>query len=123
MARVEVEGTDIVVRLSWWEKIATRHSEVRVPGSALRRLYLEPDWWRALRGRRGRGTWIPGQLCAGIRLLQKGQDFALVRAGEPVLCVELRRGAPFSRLAISVADPERAMRVLLPLVPRGRLGT
>ncbi|MDX3767437.1 hypothetical protein OG963_40890 [Streptomyces sp. NBC_01707] len=120
---MEVEGTDIVVRLSWWEKIAARHSEVRVPGSALRGLYLEPDWWRALRGGRGRGTWIPGQLCAGIRPLQKGQDFALVRAGGPVLCVELRRCAPFSRLAISVSDPERAMRVLSPLVPRDRLGT
>ncbi|MET4647008.1 hypothetical protein OH781_01355 [Streptomyces sp. NBC_01550] len=123
MARVEVEGADIVVRLSWWERAATRHREVRVPGSALRRVYLEPDWWRALRGGRGRGTWIPGQLCAGIRPLQEGQDFALVRAGGPVLCLELRRSAPFSRLAVSVTDPEAAMRVLLPLVPRDRLGT
>jgi hypothetical protein len=69
------------------------------------------------------GTWIPGRLCAGIRPLPEGQDFALVRAGGPVLCVELRRCALFSRLAISVPDPERVMRVLLPLVPRGRLGT
>lgn len=37
MARVVVEGTDIVVRLSWWEKVVTRHGDVRVPGSALRR--------------------------------------------------------------------------------------
>ncbi|MFE7789962.1 hypothetical protein [Streptomyces sp. NPDC057460] len=123
MARVVVEGTDIVVRLSWWEKVVTRHGDVRVPGSALRRLYLEPDWWRALRGGRGRGTWIPGRLCAGIRPLPEGQDFALVRAGGPVLCVELRRCAPFSRLAISVPDPERAMLALQPLVPRDRLGT
>ncbi|MFE7042745.1 hypothetical protein ACFU9X_25875 [Streptomyces atratus] len=122
MARVVVEGTDIVVRLSWREKAAARHRDVRVPVSALRRLYVEPDWWRALRGGRGRGTWIPGRLCAGIRHLREGQDFAWVRAGRPVLCVELRRGAPFSRLAISVPDAEEAMRALLPLVPRDRLG-
>ncbi|MFE7395943.1 hypothetical protein [Streptomyces sp. NPDC057557] len=122
MARVVVEGTDIVVRLSWREKAATRHRDVRVPVSALARLHIEPDWWRALRGGCGRGTWIPGRLCAGIRHLQEGQDFALVRVGRPVLCVELRRGAPFSRLAVSVPDPEDAMRALLPLVPRDRLG-
>ncbi|MFD7616818.1 hypothetical protein [Streptomyces sp. NPDC059802] len=122
MARVVVEGTDIVVRLSWLEKAAARHRNVRVPVSALRRLHIEPDWWRALRGERDRGTCIPGQLCAGVRRLQEGQDFTLVRAGTPVLCVELRRSAPFSRLAISVPDPEVAMRTLRPLVPRDRLG-
>ncbi|MCX4790726.1 MULTISPECIES: hypothetical protein [unclassified Streptomyces] len=122
MARVVVQGTDIVVRLTWREKVVARHRDVRVPVSALRRLYVEPDWWRALRGGRGRGTWIPARLCAGIRLLQEGQDFEWVRAGRPVLCVELRRGAPFSRLAISVSDPEETMRALLPLVPRDRPG-
>lgn len=122
MARVVVQGTDIVVRLTWREKVVARHRDVRVPVSALRRLYVEPDWWRALRGGRGRGTWIPARLCAGIRLLQEGQDFEWVRAGRPVLCVELRRGAPFSRLAISVPDPEETMRALLPLVPRDRPG-
>lgn len=122
MARVEVEGTDIVVHLSWREKALAHHRNVRVPVSALRQLHIEPDWWRALRGERDRGTCIPGQVCAGVRHLREGQDFTLVRAGTPVLCVELRRSAPFSRLAISVPDPEKAMRSLLPLVPRDRLG-
>lgn len=121
MARVLVEGTDIVVRLSWREMAAARHREVRVPVSALRRLYIEPDWWRALRGERARGTCVPGKLCAGTRRVHEGQDFTLVRAGGPVLCVELRRSAPFSRLAISVRHPEETMRTLLPLAPCDRL--
>ncbi|MFJ8856369.1 hypothetical protein [Streptomyces sp. NPDC102437] len=122
MARVAVEGTDIVVHLSWRERALAHHRNVRVPVSALRQLYIEPDWWRALRGERDRGTCIPGQVCAGVRNLREGQDFTLVRAGTPVLCVGLCRGAPFSRLAISVADPEKVMGTLLPLVPRDRLG-
>jgi hypothetical protein len=131
MARVVVEGTDIVVRLSWWEKAMTCHRDVRVPVTKLRSPRVEPDWWRALRGERGRGTWIPGRLYAGVRPLrlysgvrplEEGRDFVSIREGRPVLCVELRRGAPYSRLAVSVPDPEEAMRALLPLTPRDRLG-
>lgn len=121
MARLAVEGTDIVVHLSWWEKALAHHRNVRVPVSALRQVHIEPDWWRALRGEHDRGICIPGQVCAGVRHLREGQDFTLVRAGTQVLCVELRPSAPFSRLAISVPDPEKVMEALVPLVPRDRL--
>jgi hypothetical protein len=122
MARVVVEGTDIVVRLAWWEKLAARRRGLRVPVAALRGVYIEPDWWRALRGVRGRGVWIPERLSAGARQLPYGQDFAVVRVGGPVLCVELRHSAPFRRLALSVPDPEETLRALQPHVPRGHPG-
>ncbi|MEV6654541.1 hypothetical protein [Streptomyces sp. NPDC051219] len=121
MARVAVQGTDIVVRLSWWEMVAARRREVRVPVSALREVHVEPDWWRALRGVCAKGAWIPARFCVGTRHLRDRIDFAAVRPDGPVLCVDLRRSAPFSRLAVSVPDPQEAMRALLPLVPRGRL--
>ncbi|HEY9329435.1 MAG TPA: hypothetical protein VIS09_14575 [Streptomyces sp.] len=113
MARVLTEGTDIVVRLSWWEKATARRRDVRVPESALRRVYVEPDWWRALRGERESGTCVPGRLCAGIRKHREGRDFTLVRQGGPVLCVELHRSSPLSRLAVSVPDAEETRRMLL----------
>ena len=122
MARVVLEGSDIVVRLSWWEKLAARRREVRVPASALRQVHIEPDWWRALRGVAGKGAWIPARGCVGIWHLGDTKDFVAIRADGPVLCVELRRSAPFSRLAVSDAHPEAAMRKLQPLVPRDRLG-
>ncbi|MDN3294325.1 hypothetical protein QWM81_09740 [Streptomyces ficellus] len=116
MARVVVDGTDIVVRLSWWEKLAARRRNVRVPVSALRRARIEPDWWRALRGRCGKGFWSPARLCVGTWRLPDGtEDFVAVRADGPVLCVELRHWAPFGRLAVSVPDPKEAVRVLRPL--------
>lgn len=122
MARVVVEGTDIVVRLAWWEKLAARRRGLRVPVAALRGVYVEPDWWRALRGVHGRGVWIPEKLYAGVRQLPYGKDFAVVREGGAVLCVELSRSAPFRRLALSVADPEGVLRALQPYVSRGRPG-
>jgi hypothetical protein len=103
-----VKGTDLVVRLAWWEKAAARHGDIRVPLEAVRRLIVEPDWWRALRGNARRGLWIPGTLCVGTRGHHGGRDFVVVRPGGPVVCVALWPGAPFSLLAVSVPDDAEA---------------
>ncbi|MCJ1676527.1 hypothetical protein MTF65_04020 [Streptomyces sp. APSN-46.1] len=121
MARVTLEDSDIVVRLSPWETAAAHRHEVRVPVSVLREVYVEPDWWRALRGVSKTGWWIPARWCRGVRRHGDGEDFAAVKAGGPVLCIELGGSAPFRRLAVSVPDPGEFVRALLPLVPRDRV--
>ncbi|MBC2907040.1 hypothetical protein [Streptomyces cupreus] len=108
MARILVKDDDLVVRLSWREKAAVHRGSVRVPLAAVRRVTVEPDWWRALRGVALHGVWIPGVLCVGIRGNPGGQDFVAVRPGSPVVCVELRPTAPFSFLAVSVRDDVEA---------------
>ncbi|MFF3905655.1 hypothetical protein ACFYZJ_06495 [Streptomyces sp. NPDC001848] len=119
MARIIVDGDDLVVRLRWWEKAAARHGDVRVPLDAVRRVTVEPDWWRALRGDARRGLWIPGTLCVGTRGHHGGQDFAVVRPGAPVVCVALRSGVPFGLLAVSVPDDvDATARGLRRLAPR-----
>ncbi|MFJ3581878.1 hypothetical protein ACIPPS_06540 [Streptomyces sp. NPDC090127] len=122
MAQVTVDGTDLVVRLSLRERLAARRGNVRVPLSSLRAVRVEPDWWRALRGQRGRGLWIPDRLSVGVRVLPGGREFAVVKAGRPVVCVDLRGEVPFGRLAVSDPDPERAVRELRPYVPTDLLG-
>lgn len=104
MARMLVKGDDLVVRLAWWEKAAGRHRDVRVPLAAVRRVTVEPDWWRALRGTQEHGRCIPGVLCLGSRRHQGGTDFVAVRPGRPVVCLELWPSAPFRLLAVSVRD-------------------
>ncbi|PAZ17350.1 hypothetical protein CLM62_02940 [Streptomyces sp. SA15] len=101
MARMLVKDDDLVVRLAWWEKAAVRHGDVRVPLAAVRRVIVEPDWWRALRGIQERGVCIPGRVCLGTRGHQAGKDFVAVRPGRPVVCVELWPSAPFRLLAVS----------------------
>ncbi|MEU6512415.1 hypothetical protein [Streptomyces sp. NPDC046942] len=101
MARMLVDGDDLVVRLAWWERVAVRRGEVRVPLAAVRRVTVERDWWRALRGIHQRGVHIPGALCLGTRGHQGGKDFVAVRPGRPVLCVELWPSAPFRLLAVA----------------------
>lgn len=106
MARLVVKGEDLIVRLPWWEKAAARRRDVHVPLSAVHQVTIEPDWWRALRGERGRGTWIPGVLSLGTRRHPHGKDFAAVRARRPVVRVELRHPSPYARLAVTHPDPE-----------------
>ncbi|MFI2205619.1 hypothetical protein ACH47Z_33560 [Streptomyces sp. NPDC020192] len=106
MARMLVEGDELVVRLAWWERMAVRRGDVRVPLEAVCRVTVERDWWRALRGIHERGIHIPGALCLGTRGHQGGQDFVAVRPGRPVVCVELWPSAPFRLLAVA-AGAER----------------
>jgi hypothetical protein len=106
MARVLIKGDDLVVRLAWWEKAAVRRGDVRVPLASVRRVTLEPDWWRALRGTQERGICIPGALCLGRRGHQGGRDFVAVVPGRPVVCIELWPSAPFRLLAVAVRDDE-----------------
>ncbi|MFK0046146.1 hypothetical protein ACIQU4_18955 [Streptomyces sp. NPDC090741] len=116
---MSVEGADVVVRLGFREGLAARRREVRVPVSALRRVDVETSWWRVLRGQPGPGLWAPGR-CVGIRHALGGEDFVAVRAGSVVLCMDLGPGAPFSRVAVSVAEPEptgRALRAAMPEEP------
>jgi hypothetical protein len=102
VARMFVDGDDLVVHLAWREKAAARRGDVRVPLTAVCRVTVEPDWWRALRGVPQRGVWIPGARCIGTRSHQAGMDFVAIRSGRPVVCVELRPYAPFRLLAVSV---------------------
>ncbi|MEU8971995.1 hypothetical protein AB0D11_22430 [Streptomyces monashensis] len=104
MARILVDGDELVVRPLWWERVAVRHGDVRVPLAAVRRVTVEGDWWRTLRGVQRGGLRIPGVLCLGTRGHQGGRDFVAVRPGSPVVCVELGPSAPFCLLAVSAKD-------------------
>ncbi|MEU9478009.1 hypothetical protein [Streptomyces sp. NPDC048191] len=108
MARMLVEADDLVVRLAWWEQAAVRRGDVRVPLAAVRRVTVEPDWWRALRGVHRHGIHIPGTLCLGTRTHPGGKDFVAVRPGRPVVCVELWPSAPFRLLAVGAASAPEA---------------
>ncbi|MGA5316988.1 hypothetical protein ACPCTK_23180 [Streptomyces pseudogriseolus] len=118
MARLVVErdadGWTVVVRLAWWEALLARRRALRVPRSWVAATGVEPDWWRAMRGTPVVGRCRPGRFCVGEREHVRGRDFVAVRAGVPVLVLDLRPPAPFARLAVSVPDAGEAARALRP---------
>ncbi len=112
MARLVVDGEEVVIRLALREAIPARRREVRVPLADVRAVRVEGDWWRALRGATLVGRCRPGRWCVGERLHPLGRDFVAVRAGVPVVVVDLWRPVPFTRLAVSVADAEQVAEAL-----------
>ncbi|MFH9347677.1 hypothetical protein [Kitasatospora sp. NPDC017646] len=108
MARLLVDGDDLVVRLAWWERIVTRRREVRVPLDTVTTVEVQSDRWRALRGVRDGGLAVPGALCLGVWRHKDGRDFVALRGhAHAVLRVGLRPPAPFAGLAVETDDPLR----------------
>ena len=112
MARLFVDGPDLVVGLSWLEKLGAVHGNVRVPLSAVRSAVAEPNPWDALRGVKLAGTGIPGVAVLGTRHSSGGQDFAALVGRRPAIRVELTNDAPYAQLLMSVSDAEAALAAI-----------
>ena len=112
MARLIVDGADLVVGLSWLEKLGAAHGNVRVPLRAVRSAVAEPDPWQTLRGRKLAGTGIPGVAVLGTRYFSDGRDFVALVSRRPAILVELSNEAPYARLLVSVRDPESTLTLI-----------
>jgi hypothetical protein len=110
MASLIIDGGELVVRMSRWERAAAFRGDVRVPLAAVRSVAIEPQPWSALRGMRAPGTGFPGLIAYGVRRTTgERPDFAAVLGKRPVVQVELDPPSEFARLLVSVADPEAAV--------------
>jgi len=112
MARLLIKGDDLVVRPAWWEKVATGHRQIRVPLSAVARVEEASAWWRPLRGRPRRTSYLPGMAHLGVWRHEDGQDFIAVHPWKPVVVVETYGKAPFARIAVSVRDAQAAKNLV-----------
>ena len=112
MARLIVDGTDLVVGLSWLEKLGAVHGNVRVPLRAVRSAAAEPDPWQTLHGTKLAGTGIPGVAVLGTRYFDGGRDFAAVVGRRPAVRAELGQEAPYAQLLVSVDDAEGAVATI-----------
>jgi hypothetical protein len=106
MARLIVDGPDLVVGLSWLEKLGAAHGDVRVPLRTVRSAEAEPHPWSALRGLKLAGTGIPGVAALGTRYFSGGRDFTALLGRRPAVRVELSDESPFAQLLVSVRDPQ-----------------
>ncbi|MFH8386732.1 hypothetical protein ACH4E7_38400 [Kitasatospora sp. NPDC018058] len=102
MTKLTVEGGDLELRLSWWERLVTRTASVRVPLTAVEDVAVLREPWRVFRGFRERGLLIPDTLCLGVWRHPGGRDFLALRprAGGAVVQVDLGRPSPFARIAV-----------------------
>ena len=112
MAKLIVDGPDLVVQLSSLEKLGALHGDVRVPLTTVRSAEIEPHPWAAVRGIRTPGTGIPGVIALGTRSFPEGRDFTAVVGGKPAVRVDLSQESPFARLVVSVTDPDSTVAAI-----------
>jgi len=103
VAKLQVEGDELVVTMHSAEELGAVHGPVRVPLSAVSAVRVVDDPWAELRGLRAPGTGIPGVIALGTRRGGFGKDFAAVYHHRPAVVVDLT-GAEFSRLVVTADD-------------------
>ena len=112
VAELVVEGSQLVVRLSWWERIAAVHGNVRVPLSSVTSTRVEARAADALRQpwfRPGAGAWESLDMGYGVRGYGSGFVALRQRRRRSAVLVYLdpppSRSRGFSALLVTVADP------------------
>ena len=103
VARLNVEGGQLVLDLTGLEKLEGFHDDIRVPVSCVREVRWTGDPWSELRGMRAPGTGLPGVVMVGTRRGGGYKDFAAVHRKGPAVVVELE-GAEFDRLVVTEDD-------------------
>jgi hypothetical protein len=103
VAKLLVDGDELVVSLHTAEELGAVHGPVRVPLAAVRSVRAVDDAWAELRGVRAPGTGIPSVIALGTLRGSFGKDFVAVYRHRPGVVVELV-GAEFSRLVITDDD-------------------
>jgi len=120
VAELVVEGDQLVVRLSWWERLAAVHGNVRVPLAAVASARVEARSADLLQRLFRRDSYGPAFLQApyGVR----GGYFVAARRRRPAVLVDLGPPSRLAGLLVSVADPEATAARIMDGKP-GRRGT
>lgn len=113
MASVDLQGDEIVIRLTPIEKLGALHGDVSIPRTAVRAIDVEPQPFSKLGGLRAPGTGWPGRIALGTWRKRGGKkDFVAVYRGRPAVILMLDDDAGYDRLVISVDSPDEVRRVL-----------
>ena len=105
MARLEIDGDDLVLRLSTLEKLGAFRGDVRVPLSDVRDVTITDDPFREGRGLRAPGTGWPGRIALGTFRRRHGHEIYAFYRRRPAVVVALRGTRP-GRLIVTVEDPQ-----------------
>jgi len=116
VATLAVEGDELHLQLSTWEKIGAFHSDIRVPTDSVAAVDVATVPRSTVRGMRSPGTGLPGVVALGTWRYRGGPDFIAVYRNRPSVVVTLRN-QPFTRLIVSVDDPDAVAAEIRRAIP------
>jgi|SRR5581483_9880266 len=105
MATLAVEGDELHLHLSRWEKLGAFHSDIYVPVDSITDVDVVPAGLSVVRGLRMPGAGFPGVIALGTWRYRGGPDFVAVYRNRPAVVVTLRDRL-FTRLIVTVDDAE-----------------
>ena len=83
MAVVRLDGDDVVIELTAFEKAESLHGDVRVPRSSVRAAAVVDDPVAQVKGMKVVGARVSGHFAIGTFASTAGKTFAVVHHGEP----------------------------------------
>jgi hypothetical protein len=120
MAKLIRDGSDLVLSLSFWEKIGALHSSPRTSLASVDKVEFPEELWssKVLRGFRAPGTGIPYVVLLGTMRGKGYRDFvALKRRGKGVILT--LNSEPFARWIFTLRQSRSEIEALLRDTPKG----
>ena len=114
MAIVKVVGEEIILELSFWERVGALHSSPRVSLNAVTKVEFIDNLWsnNVLRGVRAPGTGIPYKVLLGTMRGREFRDFTAIKGRGAGVEICLNEG-PFERWIFTLRQPKSEIESLL----------
>jgi len=106
VADLVVDGAQLVLHLSWLQKVVSFHADIRVPLGAVRSVEPVDHPWLALRGHRMAGTALRGVAAMGTWTHgDRKYDFCVLRGQQKAVQVDID-GGRFARFLVGVGPTQ-----------------
>ena len=114
MAIVKVVGEEIILELSFWERVGALHSSPRVSLNAVTKVEFIDNLWsnKVLRGVRAPGTGIPYKVLLGTMRGREFRDFTAIKGRGAGVEICLNEG-PFERWIFTLRQSRSEIESLL----------
>lgn len=114
MAKVRVIDEELILELSFWERVGALHSSPRVSLNAVTKVEFIDNLWsnKVLRGVRAPGTGIPYKVLLGTMRGREFRDFTAIKGRGAGVEICLNEG-PFERWVFTLRQPKSEIESLL----------
>jgi hypothetical protein len=113
MAKVQVVGDQIQLKLSIWEKLGALHGDLNAPIAAISKVEFAEKLWgsETLRGVRAPGTALPYVVLLGTLRGLKYRDFVAMKGRGEGAIITFSEG-PFARWIFTLEQPKAEIEAL-----------
>ena len=120
MAKLIREGNDLVLSLSFWEKLGALHSSPRTTIASVEKSEFPEKLWstKTLRGVRAPGTGIPYVVLLGTMRGRGYRDFVAIKGREKGVILTLN-SEPFARWIFTLRQSRSEIEAILRDTPKG----